>query len=154
MAAGPARGPRGDRRGLEGPLAVAGLALRFRVSDDDERVELDAYHGQRRIDLDMRVHHRPLLLLARARLEDRERPAKDQGWVEQARLCQSLACDSKRPYVDIHRVRRQLAAAGVADAAKIVERRSKIGLLRIGTPRLDVVTARAGRRSGGARRPT
>lgn len=128
-------------RDVEGsPLTLATLDLRFTVHEGGEPVELDVRRGERRVDLKSRAHHAPLLALAlaRARLADRGRPIDAQGWIDQAALLDLLRCDANRLHVDVHRVRRQFAAAGVVDAMNIVERREDGRALRIGVTRLEV----------------
>lgn len=120
-------------------LTVGTIELRFAVSSDEEAVELLALHSRTVIDLKVRTHHYPLLLLARARLADRELPPERQGWVQQTELARQLRYEPDRLYSDIFRFRRQLAQAGVVDAGKVVERRAGTGLLRIGVARLSVV---------------
>lgn len=118
---------------------VGSLMLRFCVSRDEEYIELLALHGGRTIDLKARAHHYPLLLLARARLADHTLPSDQQGWVHQDELLRLLRSDSNRLHIDVYRIRRQLAEAGIADAAQIVERRAGTRQLRIGVPRLEII---------------
>lgn len=118
---------------------IDSIGLRFAVSRDEETVEMIALHRGGVIDLKVRVHHYPLLLLARARLRDAASPADRQGWIEQSELLRQLNCDGDRLYIDIFRSRRQLADAGVADAARLIERRPGTGLLRIGVASLEIV---------------
>lgn len=119
--------------------SVGTIELRFAVSGDEEAVELLALHGRTVVDLKVRSHHYPLLQLARARIADRELPPERQGWVQQTELARQLRCEPDRLYLDIFRIRRQLANAGIADAGKVVERRVGTGLIRIGVARLSVV---------------
>jgi hypothetical protein len=42
--------------------------------------------------------------------------------------------------IEVFRIRRQFAAAGVVDAANIVERRPRTRQLRIGTGRVSITT--------------
>lgn len=124
---------------LSTQLRLASLSLRFCVSDEERHVDLVAQHGERSIDLKARAHHRPLLLLARARLDDRELPSEQQGWVHQEDIVRSLGTDSNRFYVDIYRLRRQLAEVGIVDAEHIIDRRPGTRQLRIGVSRLEIV---------------
>lgn len=117
---------------------VGGLTFRFCVSRDEEYVELLALHQGRAIDLKARAHHYPLLLLARVRLADAALAPEQQGWVHQDELLRQLRSDSNRLHIDIYRIRRQLAEAGIADAAQIVERRPGTRQLRIGASRLEI----------------
>lgn len=129
------------RDAADGPLTLAALRLRFQVhagDDGSETVELDGRCGERRVDLKERAHHAPLLALARARLADHGRPLADQGWVDQDDLLRRLGCPLNRLHVDVYRIRRQLAAAGVVDADEIVERRGDARSLRIGVARIEI----------------
>lgn len=119
---------------------LAGLLLRFRVGEDGA-VELLAFRGKQRIDFEVRAHHSPLLALARERLGARGACSDEEGWVEQDALLRRLGCDARRLHVEIHRLRRQFAAAGIVDAMNIVERREGAKQLRIGVRRIEIVTA-------------
>lgn len=114
------------------------LHLRFTVSRDEEYVELVAVHGDRTLDFKARSHHYPLLLLARARLDQRERPPDEQGWIDQETLLEMLRVDRNQLHLDVFRLRRQLGDAGIGDASQIVERRPGTRMLRIGVERLEI----------------
>lgn len=115
------------------------LHLRFAVSRDEEYVELIATHADRVFDLQARSHHYPLLLLARARLRQRDVPPAYQGWVHQHALLDQLRIDRNQLHLNIFRARRQFGEAGIGDAARIIERRSNTGQLRIGAQHLQIV---------------
>lgn len=116
-------------------LLVASLRLEFKVSRDEEHVELVASCGDRRLDLQARAHHYPLLLLARQRLADLAAGFSEgeQGWMRQDELARMLRMDDNHLYICIHRARTQLGRLGVRDAASLVERRVGSRQLRIGT---------------------
>lgn len=119
---------------------AAPVHLQFRVSADEEHVELTARVGERRIDLKARAHHYPLLVLARARLADHAAgvPGGEQGWLAQDRLLQMLKVDAGYLHLSIHRIRLQFTRAGVPDPARVVERRLGAGLLRLGVAHLTI----------------
>ncbi len=122
---------------------IANLALGFRVSPDEEHVDVTLSTGAVERPLRPRSHHYLLLTLARERLADAERatPARaegERGWVTEERLASMLRLDRQTVKVQIHRARQELAAHGVPDAAGIVERRAGTGQLRIGVARLSV----------------
>lgn len=119
---------------------LSALTLRFLVRNDSDAIELVVLRGDRRLDLKTRAHHAPLLALARARLAEQGRPGDEQGWVDQDELLRRLGCDANRLHVDIHRLRRQFAAAGVLDAVHIVERRPDTRHMRIGVAQLEITT--------------
>lgn len=92
------------------------------------------------VPLGARAHHAALLELARARLADRAHaiPAALEGWIECNQLAARLGVEVKHLNIMIHRLRVQLAALGVVDAAAIVERRARTGLLRLGVAAVEV----------------
>lgn len=130
------------------PVLVADLRLRFSFSRDEEHVELLAFHGARRFDLQARSHHYLSLLLARRRLADEGagRPEPDQGWIRLNELAGMLRLDEKHINIIIHRARSQLGKLGVVDAAALIERRPGTGQLRLGCSRIELVPLEA---SGG-----
>lgn len=133
--------PGGEAETLEETGALASIAqvgLRFRVSQDEEHVEVAVLAGARETPLPSRSYHYLLLTLARRRLAERSAPPGEQGWVEREALCRMLATDEHRLNVDICRARKQLAGLGIHGAANVVERRAGTGLLRIGVDRLEV----------------
>jgi hypothetical protein len=119
---------------------LAALTLRFLVNGDGGPIKLVVLRGDRQLDLKTRAHQAPLLTLARARLGQQGLPGEEQGWVEQEELLHLLGCDTNRLHVDIHRIRRQFAAAGVIDAVHIVERRPGTRQLRVGVSRIEIST--------------
>ncbi len=123
---------------LSAPPGIDNITLRFHVSRDEEYVELVAVHGAGTIDLKARAHHYTLLMLARARLRDRTQTDTREGWVLQSDLLTMLRVDANHLLLDIYRLRRQFGEAGIADAARIVERRSGTRALRIGVTRLEI----------------
>jgi pSer/pThr/pTyr-binding forkhead associated (FHA) protein len=128
---------------------LAALTLRFSVSRDEEYVALSAKNDQHVIDLGARAHHLVLLMLARSRLEDRKErsspaagalPESAEGWVYQDELAEKLAIDETHLNVAVFRCRRQLAEAGIIDAAGIIERRRPTREVRLGVSRIEIVT--------------
>ncbi len=121
-------------------LLLAHLRLCFRFTRDEEHVELCAWAGERRMDLQARAHHYLLLVLARARLVDVGAGVAEpeQGWVRQDELVKMLRMDDNHLNISIHRARTQLGQVGVVDAAGLVQRRSGTRQLRIGVARLEL----------------
>ncbi|MEZ4453750.1 MAG: FHA domain-containing protein [Nannocystaceae bacterium] len=126
--------------GHEVPVMIAQLRLCFAVSRDEEHVELAAIAGDRRLDLQARAHHYPLLLLARRRLDDRARGLSEAeaGWIPQTEWARMLKMDDNHLNICVHRARTQLSRLGVVDAASLVERRSGSRQVRIGVRALEI----------------
>jgi hypothetical protein len=124
----------------DGGLCLANLRLCFGYSRDEERVELVACCGERRLDLQRRAHHYVLLLLARRRLADESSgvPVAEQGWLTADELLKMLRMDDNHLNICIHRARTQLGRLGVADAASLVERRPGSRQVRLGVGRLEL----------------
>jgi hypothetical protein len=128
---------------LDETPCIGELGLHFAVSSDEEYVELRVRHRKRQWTLESRTHHYPLLILARARVRDRQEsglPASAHGWIYQDELVEMLDCSPNRLHTDIYRARRQLAALGIAGAAAVVERRATTKQLRLGIEDIDIET--------------
>jgi hypothetical protein len=119
---------------------LGGLRLVFRVSTDEEHVELVAKFGDVSIELGSRGHNYILLLLARQRLADaaQDITASACGWVYQDDFIRALKSSPERLSIDIFRIRRQFAAVGVSEPASLVERRPRTKQLRIGVSALSI----------------
>jgi hypothetical protein len=118
------------------------LRVVFRVSRDEEHVEVVVERRGESIELGSRVHNYPLLLLARQRLSDAANgmPERSCGWVYLEEFVRSLKVTPERVNMDVYRIRRQFAALGVPEPARIIERRPRTRQLRIGTGRLALET--------------
>ncbi|MGA3124443.1 MAG: FHA domain-containing protein [Polyangiaceae bacterium] len=117
---------------------LAEIRLVFRVSSDEEHVELVMHCGAGPVDLGARGHNYLLLLLARQRLADagQNLPAGTCGWVYQDELVRALKVSAERLNIDIFRIRKQFEAIGLSEPASIVERRPRTKQLRIGVASL------------------
>jgi hypothetical protein len=122
-------------------LEVKFLQLTFSVSANEEHVHLQMSCGGKTLDMSCRNHNYLLLTLARRRLEDAAagHPETACGWVYQDDYAHDPMMASPQLNIDVFRIRRQFEAAGVPDAAHIIERRPRTRQLRIGTGRLTVV---------------
>jgi hypothetical protein len=116
------------------------VGLAFRVSRDEEHVQISVEHGAETIDLGSRSHNYVLLLLARERLADAARGVAEPacGWMDQEQLIRALRTRAERLNIDIFRIRKQFGDAGIRDAATIVERRSGAKQLRIGVSTIAI----------------
>lgn len=114
------------------------FALTFNVGADEETIELVLSRPDRQIRIPSRACHYVLLTLARARLADHAAGfgALQAGWREVDDLCRLVDLDELHLNVQVYRLRRQLAEAGVPST--IVERRAGERRLRIGCARLVV----------------
>ncbi len=110
--------------------------LVFRVSRDEERVELAVAHGERLRWLDAREHGYVLLTLARLREQERELEESERGWVDRTALLSMLGIEGNTLDVAVFRARKQLLEAGLEGAARIVEVRR--GFRRLGTDRFRI----------------
>lgn len=114
------------------------LELCFQVSRDEESVSLELEGSDGNRVLPIRSCFYLGLVLARRLLRDLEKREPDPGWLELktlATLAPELASASL-VNVAVHRFRRQLGAANIVDAGRIVEPRP--GQLRLGTSRVRV----------------
>lgn len=112
------------------------LEFKLIVSSDEEDVALALKQAGRWQTLGSRSHHSMLLLLARARLDDTTQPAMpttEHGWRYVEDVCEMLRIDDLRLNTEIYRARKELSAAGVQGATKLVERRRSSRSVRIGT---------------------
>lgn len=128
---------------LDRPLAFELVTLRFRHSADEEHVDMCIVTEDGEGSPFVRAYQYALLTLARARLRDREAglPPVEQGWLYTDKLLAMLGIDPERLNVDIHRARKELAQLGIMDAGNIVQRRPGSRQIRLGTDRVEIVTA-------------
>ncbi len=122
--------------GREDPIG----GLSFRVSADEEHVQLWLERSGDRVDLGSRAHNYLLLCLARSRLSDAELGlgADAAGWVYRDELPTALRIDRENLNLMIFRIRKQFEVAGISDPARVIERRPDSHQLRIGVARLAV----------------
>ncbi|MCB9690034.1 MAG: FHA domain-containing protein [Alphaproteobacteria bacterium] len=101
--------------------------LVFRVSSDEEYVEMDLTTGGQTHRLKARSFLYLLLTLARLANE----PDAD-GWIDREELARMLRIESKTVDVHIHRARAAMADVGEGLAARLIERRVGTRQLRLG----------------------
>ncbi|HKO48193.1 MAG TPA: FHA domain-containing protein [Polyangiaceae bacterium] len=116
-------------------------SLLFRVSSDEEFVELSLQYANRQLMLGARQHNFLLLTLARTRLADAasQLPEADCGWVYKEQLAAGLLMTSQQVDGEVFRIRRHFGHHGVPQAATIIERRPGTTQLRIGMARLQII---------------
>jgi hypothetical protein len=126
------------------PLSILGADLRFCVSPDEEQVEITVTAAGRTLHLAPRAHYYLLLTLARERLAAESSAkllAHERGWIAVDALCRMLSLDETRMNTQVFRVRSDFAELGFIDAATLLERRRGLRTLRLGTPRVSIVSA-------------
>lgn len=116
------------------------LALTLRLSADEEYLEVTAHLRGQAYALEPRAHQQLLLVLARARLADREREvgSAEEGWLYGEDLPRMLSWTPNQLYVNLHRVRKDFVALGLVDSADIIERRATTRQFRLGVARAEV----------------
>ncbi|MEO0602569.1 MAG: FHA domain-containing protein, partial [Myxococcota bacterium] len=108
-------------------------SLHFRVSADEEYVELTVDIGGETHRLPPRAHQYTLLVLARARLDDApDMPESEQGWVYTADLARQLRVTMNRLYVTLHRCRKELEAVVEGAERTVIEKRVTTRQVRMG----------------------
>ncbi|GLQ99862.1 FHA domain-containing protein [Dyella mobilis] len=116
------------------------LHLHFRVSLDEEHVNLTLSTRDRTLDLGERSHHYLLATLARKRLADKQAGIDplEQGWIGMDRLSRMLGMDPPHLNIQVYRARNQLVSAlrEHAFAPLIIERRR--GDVRLGALAYDI----------------
>lgn len=125
----------------EDRVADGGPLLRFRVSLDEEHVDLWVRTPDASVAIPSRAHHYTLVTLARQVLADRAAGIDDAdvGWVATQTLCQQLRLQRGAVYTHLYRARKQLTEAGFPGLAeRLVEHRTEATQLRLGLTRLEV----------------
>src|SRR5262249_45724746 len=118
---------------------LSDVELRFRVSRDEELVEVTVTGPEGSHVLPPRAYHYTWLTIARARIRDRaasDLVEAQRGWVQIDELMRALRLDETHLNVEVHRIRQGMAALGIPDAASVIERRRGFRQLRLGTERV------------------
>jgi hypothetical protein len=121
------------------PSSMQSQVLHFKVSSDEEHVELDVILPDSVVRLGFRSAFYMLLTLARLRLA--EAGTADCGWIHIDDLARMLRSDRNEINVWVYRIRERFADAGINASATIIERRTGTCQLRIGTENVRVSTA-------------
>jgi hypothetical protein len=115
--------------------------LRFRVSRDEEHVDLWVRSDKALVQIPSRAHHYTLVTLARQRLADLGEGigAHDAGWIATQTLCEQLRLQRGAIYTHLYRARKQLSTAGFPELAdRLVEHRTEATQLRLGLSHVEV----------------
>ncbi|HND30540.1 MAG TPA: FHA domain-containing protein [Myxococcota bacterium] len=121
-----------------GSGSSGGVGLRFRVSGNEEYVEITVTLRGATHRLTPRTYHDILLNLARTRLDDAELPPGEQGWVYTTDLMKMSAISSNQLYVGLHRIRKEFEAIDTVLGATLIERRSTSHQVRLAVGDLGV----------------
>ena len=119
------------------PVPAVDLSLHFGVSRDEEHVEVTVRVGPVSHKLPPRVHHYLLLTLARARMNDKDEPEGEQGWLTMPDLLKMLRQSANQLYVSLHRIRKEFEAILGPEGFEPVERRPTCHQVRIGILKLS-----------------
>lgn len=124
-----------------GALGWSDFHLTYSVSRDEEHVKLTGLFGKESYDLGSRNHNYLLLTLARQRLTDAEQglPDEECGWIALEDLEHDPSMSGSQLNMDVFRVRKQFAALGIPDAARVIERRPRPRQIRLGVRNLSVI---------------
>ncbi|MCB9797654.1 MAG: FHA domain-containing protein [Alphaproteobacteria bacterium] len=110
------------------------MALAFRVSADEETVEIDLLAGQRRQLVPSQSFSYLLLTLGRQRAADAALPLDQQGWVDAGELARMLRLSTSTVNVYVHRARKAFGRLSATLGPSLIERRTGSGQLRLGLP--------------------
>ena len=113
------------------------MSLRFEVPRHQEHVKLTLQYPGGQLELEPREHGFLLLLLARARLEDRGAPSPERGWIDRDELARMVGVTVPVLHVLVHRSRLQLAEQDIPGAPGIIDVRRRER--RIGVDRIEIV---------------
>lgn len=116
----------------------APVQMRFRVSSDEEYVEITLVDGGQETHLRPRSFNYLLLTLARLRLQDAELEEASRGWVDQERLARMLAIERNTVNVQVYRARQALGKIRDDLGMRLVERRSRTSQLRLGLDEVEI----------------
>ena len=126
---------------LAQPPGLHEITFHFNVSRNEEHVSLKIGVGEHMYDLFERVHHYCLVVLARQRLEDREKGLDPDtcGWIEFDKFARMLGLDPSHVNIQIFRARHQLIETipETRTWPALIER--KRGVVRFGPFKFDVV---------------
>ncbi len=131
-----------ETREVRHGLWLQETTLHFRVSSDEEYVEIGVAGPGGVRWLPGRAHHYMGLTLARLRLNDLAEGASEEaaGWVHTERLQTLLRVKKNHLYVAAHRLKKDLETLGLQDSEAVVERRRTSQQLRFGTHKVEIST--------------
>jgi hypothetical protein len=124
----------------DGRPGVTDIQLQFRVSRDEEHVEIRVQRRSHALALPVRNHNYLLLLLARKRRQDEDAGDAETscGWTYKDDLLRALQITVNQLNVDIFRIRKQFEGLELASAAQVIEWRPRTRELRLGVARPSI----------------
>lgn len=119
-------------------LSSADLQFHFQVSPDEEHVFVKVQADNKRLDMGERVHHYPLLLLARKRCHDLKNgfDMMSQGWMDVDYFKTLLGVNNTVLNMQMYRAKNQLSAL-LPGKLPLIERRC--GELRFACPNFTIL---------------
>lgn len=133
-----------------GPVHVANAAMQITLREGqhtgdarEKPAEIRLHHGDSMIRLPGRTHHRVLLALAQARLDDEATGITTEmaGWIPFHDLLDLVDMDESQCNVYICRARQELARHKVADPVDLIERRPGTREVRLGVRKVEIIHA-------------
>ncbi|MCB9744621.1 MAG: FHA domain-containing protein [Alphaproteobacteria bacterium] len=109
-------------------------SLRFRVSPDEEYVEIELLHGDAVHPVRSQSFSYLLLTLGRRSLEDAALPPEQRGWVHAEGLSTMLRLPVNTINVYVYRARRAFGRLAPELGPGLIERRARTGQLRLTLP--------------------
>lgn len=119
------------------PLDLDAAELIFKVSSDEEQVQVTLKQSGGSRALPSRACLYTLLTLARVRLSSTARE-DERGWLLPQSLAELLKVSPERVHVDFHRIRRLFQDVGLRDAVRVIQRHDDSRRVRIGVGRLRI----------------
>lgn len=112
-------------------------SLHFQTSCDEEHIFLSIKNNGKTTDLGERVHHYPLLLLARQYRNDHQAGFDHSscGWLDVEQLTKMMGIETSVLNVQLHRAKQQIAA--ILPNTHLIERR--VGQIRLNTNHFEII---------------
>lgn len=114
--------------------------IAFRVSSDEEFIELSLRYASHVVPLGSRSHNYLLLVLARARLADIAAGLDEAnaGWVYKNELADALATTPQQVDGEVFRIRANFAQHS-GESGRVIERRPRTTQLRLGFSEIEII---------------
>ena len=121
--------------------AISDAVLVFNSEGGGDQVSVTVVLGPNRYSFEPRKHWEMLLELAKRRMKDQERgvAATECGWMTTQEMSEWLGIPKDLILLHAHHCRQALKKAGVVDFYDVINRRSVVRKMRIGTANLTVI---------------